>query len=135
MSIKDWEPFRVKNLPTRNSPLVDRTLGNKALLALGGDEGFRTRVVNLPTGGTMRVKTRNGMPEFVCDPKYGTSVASKNGLPPFYIKVAVSLVAALSDLYMTSGAYSFGPLGGINNTDPMRTLETVSYKPSTVASV
>ena len=127
--IKDWEPFKLPPLPTGSGKAIGKVLGDKALFTLGGADGFRTRIVPLPSGGQLRVRTKNGMPEYIYEPRTGAS-----GEPAVDMKVLAVLMGRLASLYMTSGAYKFGTLGGVNQTDPMLTVEPITYKSAAVAA-
>ena len=129
--MKDWEPFKPFVFPVGSGKGADKVLGDKALFTLGGSDGFRTRIVPLPTGGQLRVRTKNGMPEYTYEPVRTTESVE----PSVSMKVIATLTAELAGLYMTSGAYTFGALGGINQSDPMLTVEPVTYKSASVASV
>lgn len=129
--MKDWDTFKPSALPVGSGKRENRLLGDRALFTLGGSDGFRTRIVPLPSGGQLRVRTKNGMPEYVYEPGRQGEAAT----PDVELKVIANLTAALADLYMSSGAYTFGPLGGINQSDPMLTIEPVTYKSDTVATV
>ena len=128
--MKDLEPSKLGALPVGDGKGADRVLGNKALWNIGTTSGFHTRIVDLPNGDQMLVKTKNGMPEF--------TVLRRSGIPDdFYSSalVAINIGAKLAELYMTSGAFVFGVLGGINISDPTQTTEPVTYKSSAVSSV
>lgn len=127
--MKDWSLFPLNSLPVGDGKGADRTLGNKALQNIGTASGFHTRIVDLPNGDQMLVKTKNGMPEF-------TVLRRATTPDDFYSSalVAINIEAKLVDMYMTSGAYAFGPLGGINGADPTLTIEPVTYKSDAVAS-
>ena len=127
--MKDWEPFQVNSLPVGSGKGADKVLGNKALWNIGTVSGSHTRVVDLPNGDRMLVRTKNGMPEF--------TLQKRDNTPDDFISalaVATKIDARLVDLYMTSGAYAFGALGGINNADPSLTIEPITYKSSAVAA-
>lgn len=126
--MKDFGLFKPFNLPVGSGKGVGKVLGDKALFSLGGSDGFRTRIVPLPTGGQLRIRTKNGMPEYIYEPSKAIG-----DIPDVRMVVSASLTAKFSDMYMTSGAYTFGPLGGINSTDPMLTIEPVTYKSDAVA--
>lgn len=81
---KGWPVF-----PTRNGGAIGTAMENRMLGIVGGAGSIRTRIQTLPDGSTVRLKTRNGMPEFVIE----------------------RLVAdtATDTAYMTSGAYDIGP--------------------------
>ena len=122
--MKDWEPLKPFVFPVGSGKGADKVLGDKALFTLGGSDGFRTRIVPLPTGGQLRVRTKNGMPEYTYEPVRTTESVE----PSVSMKVIATLTAKLASLYMTSGAYTFGALGGINQSDPILTVEPVTYK-------
>ena len=61
MSIFDFD-----NFPTKKGP-ADTTLGRKALWNINDTDGFHTRIVPMHGGGTMRVRTRGGFPEFIVE--------------------------------------------------------------------
>ncbi len=129
--MKDWDTFKPIVLPVGSGKRENSLLGDRALFTLGGSDGFRTRIVPLPSGGQLRVRTKGGMPEYIYEPaRQGEATA-----PDVELKVIAKLTAALADLYMSSGAYTFGPLGGINQSDPMLTIEPVLYKSSSVEGV
>ena len=129
--MKDWDAFKPFVLPVGSGKREGSLLGDRALFTLGGADGFRTRIVPLPSGGQLRVRTKGGMPEYIYEPARQGEAAT----PDVELKVIAKLTAALADLYMSSGAYTFGPLGGINQSDPMLTIEPVLYKSSSVEGV
>lgn len=55
-------------LPTRNGTALGAGGERQMLDAIDGAQGFRTRLQNNPDGSVTRLKTRNGMPEFVTTP-------------------------------------------------------------------
>ena len=57
---KGWPVF-----PTRQGSSVGKAIENKMLGAVGGADTICTRIQTLPDGSTVRLRTRNGMPEFV----------------------------------------------------------------------
>lgn len=114
-------PFDDKYLgtifPTRNGVPTGAALERTMLDAVDGAQGIRTRLLVQPDGRATRLKTRAGNPEFVTDEPQR---------------------AAVTDTpvdYMTSGAYVFGPLGGINVKHPELTVEPVTRKSPEVDSV
>ena len=129
--MKDWDTFKPIVLPVGSGKRENRLFGDRALFTLGGSDGFRTRIVPLPSGGQLRVHTKCGMPEYIYEPARRGEAAT----PDVELKVIAKLTAALADLYMSSGAYTFGPLGGINQSNPMLTIEPVLYKSSSVEGV
>lgn len=103
--------------PVRNGAAIGSAGERKMLEALGGAGGIRKRFQIAADGSVTMLVTRNGQPEFT------TEIAHSGGVsdPP-------------AD-YMTSGAFVFGPLGGINVKKPELTLEPVTRKASNVSGV
>lgn len=82
-------------LPVGSGKASDTTLGNKSLRVLGTTAGFVTRIVQTPEG-RMRVRTKNGMPEFLME---NFSDGTEYSLPPKKQPII---------FYMSSGAYDTG---------------------------
>ena len=127
--MKDFTSFDFQALPVGTGKGDDPVLGNKALWNIGTVQGFHTRIVDLPSGGRMLVKTKNGNPEFTL-----ISGPPTNEPLSAFLSGKTTLTAAMLDMYMSSGAFAFGAFGGINNADPMLTTEPITYKSTAVAT-
>lgn len=54
--------------PTRTGPAIGASKARGMLDNLGGSDSFRTKIWNQPDGSTTRLKTKDGMPEFITEP-------------------------------------------------------------------
>lgn len=59
--------------PTRTGPAIGASKERGMLDNIGGSDSFRTQLWIQPAGSTTRLKTKNGMPEFITEPG-GTDV-------------------------------------------------------------
>lgn len=57
--------------PTRTGPSIGASKERGMLDNLGGSDSFRTQLWNQPDGSVTRLKTKNGMPEFITEPAKG----------------------------------------------------------------
>ena len=105
------KPFDAQGLPVGSGKAKDTTLINKTLSLLETTRGFTTRLITLPGGETMLLRTKGGMPQITYE------------APPKTQGAADALT------YMTSGAYD---LGVSNLANPELTTDAITYKSGNV---
>ena len=99
--------------PTREGVAQGRSVENRMLSSVGGQNTIRTKIIDNPDGTKTRLRTRSGMPEFVTD------------------KVKTVSEPTYTYRYMTSGAYD---LGDINAANPLLSSSAIVHKMAYVAA-
>ena len=62
------------DLTIRDGEVVGRGLENRMLQNVGGAMGIRQKIIDLPDGTTVRLRTRAGMPEFIAEKPKGSAL-------------------------------------------------------------
>ena len=83
--------------PTRHGEVVGRGLENRMLQNVGGAMGIRQKVITLPDGTTVRLRTRAGMPEFIAEKPKGLEETTD----PFVWAYSYASVAAAANAFVS----------------------------------
>lgn len=94
--------------PTRHGGIVGRGLENRMIDNLGGPDGIRQKIINLPDGSTVRLRTRAGMPEFIVEKPKGSTLFYSHNIA--YVTAGARLLSPTPSINLTGKAISFDRL-------------------------
>ena len=94
--------------PTRHGEVVGRGLENRMLQNVGGAMGIRQKIIDLPDGTTVRLRTRAGMPEFIAEKPKGSALFYSHNIA--YVTAGARLLSPTPSINLTGEAISFDRL-------------------------
>lgn len=111
--------------PTRTGPAIGASKERGMLDNIGGSDSFRTQLWNQPDGSTTRLKTKNGMPEFITEP------GGKEALTE-----VAKFVTGHTDSYVWRGwpTAPIAPTQVVKDKDITKTPGTLTWYPNAVLS-